>query len=46
MDQRRGAADTKILEKRQYDFVEECRAIFEAEPQPRRLGNFLCFWYN
>eukprot|EP00347_Sterkiella_histriomuscorum_P004329 403360859 len=28
------------------DFVDECIDNFQANPQPRRLGNLICYWYN
>jgi hypothetical protein len=28
------------------DFIEECRQSFLANPRPRKLGKFYCFWYN
>jgi hypothetical protein len=29
-----------------YDIIEEAKSNFAKNPQPRKLGNLYCFWYN
>ena len=28
------------------DFLDDFREAFELDKTPRRLGNYICFWYN
>ncbi len=37
--------DPKI-QRKQVDFVAECKKWYDADPRPSRLGNYRCMFYN
>jgi hypothetical protein len=34
------------IQRKQTDFVTECKRWYDADPRPYRLGNYRCFFYN